>query len=288
MNEKIINHVNSIFAPYEKTKNVSELKLELIANLQERYFDLEQEGMDEDAAFRKTIESIGDIKEILEDFQEGMESISKEVLVNLSASNLIESDFKNESIKGGKFRASALKGSDFSNTNMTDCVFQSSDVSESKFDYANLKNVSLTTSDLKKCSFKNTKLENTQFYASDLNGSAFYGATFKKFKLKMLDLRNAQFENCTFIDTDFIYSDLSGVSFDHQTFDSVKFDKTSLTGATFRNAVIKNVSFCSKITFSKKYYRAIKTICFDGAIMDKLTYAALKGMEADLSKVTLL
>jgi len=61
-----------------------------------------------------------------------------------------------------------------------------------------------------------------------------------------------------------------------------------LTGASFKNALIKDVSFVSKITFSKKYYRAIKTICFDGAAMDKLTYAVLKGMEADLSKVSII
>jgi hypothetical protein len=40
-------------------------------------------------------------------------------------------------------------------------------------------------------------------------------------------------------------------------------------------------------TLSRKYLRVIKTICFDGAMMDKLTYAALKDMEADLSKVTI-
>ena len=32
------------------------------------------------------------------------------------------------------------------------------------------------------------------------------------------------------------------------------------------------------MSLTKKYYRAIKTICFDGAMMDKLTYAALKGL----------
>lgn len=32
----------------------------------------------------------------------------------------------------------------------------------------------------------------------------------------------------------------------------------------------------------------IKTVNFEGATMDKLTYALLKGMEADLSKVTVV
>ena len=79
--------------------------------------------------------------------------------------------------------------------------------------------------------------------------------------------------------------------FDGQTFIGVKFDETALNGATFKGATLKNVSFHADWTWhswSKKYYRAIKTICFDGATMDKLTYAALKGMEADLSKVTVI
>jgi len=41
-------------------------------------------------------------------------------------------------------------------------------------------------------------------------------------------------------------------------------------------------------TWSKKHYRALKTINFEGAMMDKLTYATLKGLEVDLSKVTVI
>jgi len=48
------------------------------------------------------------------------------------------------------------------------------------------------------------------------------------------------------------------------------------------------VSFTPPFSLTNKYYRAIKAICFDGATMDKLTYAALKGMGADLSKVTVI
>jgi uncharacterized protein YjbI with pentapeptide repeats len=90
---------------------------------------------------------------------------------------------------------------------------------------------------------------------------------------------------------DFKYADLRGQCLDGQTFIGVKFDSTALNEATFRGATLKNVSFVAAATWtswSKKYYRAIKTISFDGATMDKLTYAALKGMEADLSNVTVI
>jgi len=48
------------------------------------------------------------------------------------------------------------------------------------------------------------------------------------------------------------------------------------------------VSFRPAFTLTNKNYRAIKTINFDGAIIDKLSYAALKGLGAELSNVTVV
>jgi uncharacterized protein YjbI with pentapeptide repeats len=110
-------------------------------------------------------------------------------------------------------------------------------------------------------------------------------------KLTTTDLRETIFENCIFSGVDFKTIDLRGVSFDGQTFIGVKFDMASLNEASFKGATFKNVSFLAAYTWhtwSKKYYRAIKTINFDGATMDKLTYATLKGLDADLSKVTVI
>jgi uncharacterized protein YjbI with pentapeptide repeats len=86
---------------------------------------------------------------------------------------------------------------------------------------------------------------------------------------------------------EFKSSDLSGQRFDGQTFIGVKFEKVALNEVSFQNATLKNVSFPTS-SWSNKYYRVIKTVCFDGAMMDKLTYAALKGMEANVSKVTVI
>jgi hypothetical protein len=61
-----------------------------------------------------------------------------------------------------------------------------------------------------------------------------------------------------------------------------------ISNTSFKGAILKNVSFLSTFTLSKKYYRAVKTICFDGAMMDKLTFAALKGFGIDLSAVTII
>jgi uncharacterized protein YjbI with pentapeptide repeats len=110
-------------------------------------------------------------------------------------------------------------------------------------------------------------------------------------KLTTTDLRETIFENCHFNGVDFKYTDLRGQNFDGLTFIDVKFDMASLNEVSLKGSTLRNVSFHSVFTWhtwTKKYYRAIKTICFDGTMMDKLTYAALKGMDADLSKVTII
>jgi uncharacterized protein YjbI with pentapeptide repeats len=59
--------------------------------------------------------------------------------------------------------------------------------------------------------------------------------------------------------------------------DGVKFESSSLKKTSFKGATLRNVSF---------HHSAVKHTIFDGAIMDKVTYAVLKGAKADLSNVT--
>ena len=75
---------------------------------------------------------------------------------------------------------------------------------------------------------------------------------------------------------------------DGQTFIGVKFDKSTLNEVSFKGATLRNVSFHPPFSVTNKSYLAMKTIHFDGATMDKLTYAALKGLGVDLSKVTVI
>ncbi len=77
---------------------------------------------------------------------------------------------------------------------------------------------------------------------------------------------------------------------DGQTFIGVRFGEAMLNEVTFKGATLKNVSFTPPFSLIKtrKYYNAIKTIRFDGSMMDKLTYNSLKGMGADLSTVTVI
>ena len=291
MNEKLNQYLNGVFAPYDGVKSVAELKADLLSDLQERFRDLKAEGKDDETAFAMTIDSIGDIEQTVQEVANLSRSLERQVLTNFSASNLPKSDFAGVTAHNGKFDVSALRGSDFSRADLTGSSFYSSDVREANFDGTNLTDCNLSTSDLADASFNKSILVRTNFSTLELAGAKFIGVKLTSVKFNMIDLRKTVFENCVFDGVDFKYCDLQGLSLDGQTFLGVKFDDTALAGATFRGATIKNVAFMAPITWhtwSKRYIRAIKAICFDDAKMDKLTYATLKGLEADLSKVTVI
>lgn len=288
MNEKINQYLNGVFAPYDGVKSVAELKADLLADLQERFRELKAEGKDEETAFQMTIDSIGDIEETVQEVANLSRSLERQVLTNFSASNLPESDFAGVKAHKGKFEASALRGSDFSGADLTGSTFKASDVREANFDGTNLTDCILSVSDLTGASFNKTVLLRTEFSKSGLAGAKFTDVKLVDAKLNMLDLTQTVFENCAFDGVDFKYCDLRGQHLDGLTFIGVKFDRTDLKEATFKGATLKNVSFTPAFALTNKYYRALKTINFDGAMMDKLTYAALKGLGVDLSKVTVI
>jgi uncharacterized protein YjbI with pentapeptide repeats len=289
MNEKLTDYLNGVFAPYDGVKSAAELKADLHSDLQERFRELKAEGKDDTTAFELTIDSIGDIEQTVQEVANLTRSLERQVLTNFSASNLPKSDFAGVTARNGKFEASALRGSDFSGADLTGSSFYSSDVREANFDGANLTDCNLTVNDLRDASFNKTILLRTNFSTSGLDGAKFLGIKLTEVKFNQTDLRKTTFEGCTFIGVDFKQCDLRGLCFDGQTFIGVQFNEAALNEVTFNGATLKNVSFFAPVTWhtwSKKFYRAIKAICFDGAKMDKLTYAALKGLDADLSKVT--
>lgn len=207
-------------------------------------------------------------------------------LTNFSGSNLPQSDFAGITAHKRKFNGSALRGSDFAGADLTGSKFTGSDVREANFDGTNLTDCSFSANDLTDSSFNKTILVRTEFSKSGPTGARFSNAKLIDAKLTKTDLRKTVFENCVFDGVDFKYSDLSGQCFDGQTFIGVKFHNTTMNNVTFNGATLKNVSFRAAYALTNKYYRAIQTIRFDGAMMDKLTYAALKGIGADLSGVT--
>lgn len=288
MNEKLDQYLNGVFAPYDGVKSVAELKADLLSDLQERFRELKAEGKDDETAFKLTIDSIGDIEQTVQDVANISRSLERQVRVNLTAMNLQQGDFAGVTAHNANFSVSELRGFDFSNADLTGSLFEVSNLREANFDRANLTDCKFSTLDLADASFNKTILVRTEFNTSELNRTKFKDVKLIDVKLIMTDLRETVFENCTFHGVDFTYGDLRGQRFDGMTFIGVKFDKTTINNVSFRGATLKNVSFQVAFALTNKNYRALQTISFDGAMMDKLTYAGLKGLGVDLSKVTII
>jgi uncharacterized protein YjbI with pentapeptide repeats len=286
MNEQVTNYVNGIFAPYEGVKSAAELKADLLSDLQERFRELKAEGKDDETAFAMTIESIGDIEQTVQEVANLSRTLERQVVINFNASNLPKSDFAGVIAQKGNFKASALRGSDFTGADLTGSSFRSSDVREATFAGTNLTDCDFSTLDLADANFREAILVRTTFNKAGLVGAQFIGVKLTDVKFNYTDLRKTTFERCTFLGVDFHYSDLSGLRLDGQTFLGVTFDLPALKDVSFQGATLKNVSFRPVGIWSLK--RAIQSMNFDGAMMDKLTYAALKGLGTDVSKVTVL
>jgi uncharacterized protein YjbI with pentapeptide repeats len=288
MNEKINQYLNSVFAPYEGVKSVAELKADLLSDLQERFRELKAEGKDDETAFAMTIDSIGDIEQTIQEMTNLSRSLERQVRVNLNAIDLHGNNFAGVTAHNAKFSVSELPGFDFSNADLTGSSFEVIDAPEANFDGANLTDCNFSVTDLKDASFRKSILVRTDFSTSELTRVKFSDVKLIDVKLTLTNLRETIFENCIFNGVVFKYADLRRLRLDGQTFIDVRFDHASLNDASFRGATLKNVSFVATASWTNKYYRAIKTINFDGAMMDKLTYAGFKGLGADLSKVIVI
>ncbi len=128
MNEKLTNYLNGVFAPYDGVKSATELKADLLSDLQERFLELKAEGKDDETAFAITIDSIGDIEQTVQEVANLSRSLERQVVTNFSASNLSESDFAGVVAHKAKFTSSTLRGSDFTDADLTGSSFASSDV----------------------------------------------------------------------------------------------------------------------------------------------------------------
>ena len=175
MNEQLTNYVNGVFAPYEGVKSAAELKADLLSDLQERFRELKAEGKDDETALTMTIESIGDIEQTVQEVANLSRALERQVVINLSGSNLPQSDFAGVIAHKGKFKGSALRGSDFTGADLTGSSFRGSDVREANFDGANLTDCAFSAVDLADASFREAILVRTTFSTSGLDGAKFIG-----------------------------------------------------------------------------------------------------------------
>jgi hypothetical protein len=70
MNERIKHHVDHLFRDAPRKRRVAEIQEELLANLNDKYEDLIQQGKSEDEAFGIVASGVGDIGELIADVTE--------------------------------------------------------------------------------------------------------------------------------------------------------------------------------------------------------------------------
>src|SRR5580704_15620044 len=108
MEKKLQKYLDEAFAPYGNFPAREDVKQEMSANLQEKYADLKAEGKTDDEAYQATIDSVGDIAEIMEhvphDGQSGSEGVAHGASENTSASR--------------QFRSLSMPHSDLSGTSL--------------------------------------------------------------------------------------------------------------------------------------------------------------------------
>src|SRR5690625_6299150 len=124
MIDQLKNHVRSIFARYGNVKSAQELDDVHSQNLREKYNDYKQCGHSDQEAYHLTIDSIGDVTELVESINLQHNALEAAVQMNFSRQILNDSDFRSVSVDDGKFNSSVLKGSDFSHSNLTNSTFR--------------------------------------------------------------------------------------------------------------------------------------------------------------------
>lgn len=264
-------------------------RLSEILDVDLNYFSENFQSADDETTSKMPTDRMGDIEQMAREAASRSGTGERQAQINLTAVDLQGSDFAGAILHKGKFKATPLCRADFAGADLTGSSFEVSDAREANFDGANVTDCIFSITNLADASFRKSVLVRTDFNKSSLVATKFTDVELTNVKLTMIDLRKTIFENCVFNGVDFKYSDLRGMRFDGYTFIGVQFDKSALNDVSFTGATLRNVSFRLPFSVTNKSYRAFKTVCFDGAMMDKLTYAGLKGLwVADLSKVTVI
>lgn len=176
----------------------------------------------------------------------------------------------------------------FSNSNIQNCLFISSDLSGLLLKSNNVKRSNFSMSDLSKShiegsnvinnSFKECSLREICFSGSQIKGCDFTGSDFTGMVVKYCAwikniVTGAVWNSTAFHETQFADMVFEGV------LENCSFENCGFTRVTFKNATLTN-------TFFKN--RSLKKIQFIECKVDTMTFAFLKNDKADMTGVTLL
>lgn len=139
MNDKLKQFLDNAFMPYGNFPARKDVEQELLSNLTEKYNDLKADGKTDEEAYQLTIESFGDVSEIMEHVahdtgaskedgaQESRESIVDRIKngfrsgdPRFRATSITEADLSDSQLAGTDFSMSALMGQTLINQTYAD------------------------------------------------------------------------------------------------------------------------------------------------------------------------
>lgn len=236
MNTKLRKYLDSKFADYKDAKGIEEIKEQLFKDLHEKLNDLKDIGLDEEEAFRKTVQSIGDISEIVDANDSG--SPDMQPLTDFSKNSLEDVDLRDVELVDGVFEKSTLKGADFSFSNLSGSTFGSSDLRNTIFEGTNLTGAKIIKSSLQDARFGDTVLDNTLFDRSDLSGVSLDGLTLKNTEFLKTRLKETTFNNAILKHVSFKNSRVKEAVFDGAMMDKMTYALLEGYGADLQKVTV--------------------------------------------------
>ena len=193
-NDKLKQFLDDVFRPYGDFPARKDVEQELLANLNEKYNDLKADGKTDDEAYKLTVESFGDVSEIME-YMAPSAAKSRQSVAGDSS----------------RFRATALQQADLGDTNLAGGNFSMSALNGANFDKSDLRGATFKAAALKGASFVGADLTNANFDSSDLTNTNLQDANFTGATLKRCAFKGASFSGTTLDNADFKQSDLTEV-----------------------------------------------------------------------------
>ncbi|HUC21053.1 MAG TPA: pentapeptide repeat-containing protein, partial [Candidatus Polarisedimenticolaceae bacterium] len=210
MNKRLQKFLDAAFMPYGEFPARSDVTQELLINLQEKFEDLKKQGKGDEEAYQATIDSFGDVGEIMEQLPHGKvgaptgQSLREALKENLRGMKNSRSKFAHIVLTGADLSDSDLSGADFSGSALKGASFGRSDLSGAKFRGVTLKGASFADARLPGATFVGSDLQDASFDGASLSGTKFHGSA----------LKGATFAKAVLGTTSFSGCDLTGVSFD--------------------------------------------------------------------------
>jgi uncharacterized protein YjbI with pentapeptide repeats len=237
MESKLRNHLDNIFGPYSDLNIVKELKEDIYADLLEKMNDFVNQGNSLEIAYEKTINSIGNVSELIDEICENSRLIQMQVGMDFSKSPLKDSDFSKSKIIEAKYNYSDMRGTTFKDSILKRSIFKCSDMSDCIFDGADLSDAVFEKSDFRRASFANSKIEGTKFNWSDLSKVSFDGLKIIGANFDYAGLKYTSFKNTTLINVSF-KSDVKKTDFTGAKMDKLTFAILKGYGADLKNVQI--------------------------------------------------